>query len=361
MTSFGVLMTVYDRDLPPTSPIVVPAATYALVGVALVCFAATFVIFCLMRAIDSNANSIHINLALVLFIANLVFISAIDRPHPSLACKFAAILMHFFYLCSFSWLFVEALHLYRMITEVRNVNTGPMRFYYVLGYVVPAVIVCLAVGLHTDGYGENGSHCWFEIDVLFMWSFAAPIAVAASLNVVVFVLAMRASCTPDDKHVEPDHSYMRHGLYVLLILLPLLSVTWIFGLLSASEDMVAFHYIFALLTTAQGATLLVGYVICSRQTQFSLKYTLLKMQGKNADDSCLSGAPTRSSTVSRSALAYHAHDSSLDGDRHVAPHGISTTTSSTTSKSGPSFRSPKKTSSPAKAASINSPDGEFLN
>ena len=80
MTSFGVLMTVYDRDLPPTSPIVVPAATYALVSVALVCFALTFIVFCLMRGIDSNANSIHINLALVLFVANLVFIAAVDRP-----------------------------------------------------------------------------------------------------------------------------------------------------------------------------------------------------------------------------------------------------------------------------------------
>lgn len=51
-----------------------------------------------------------------------------------------AILLHFFYLCTFSWLFLEGLHLYRMISEVRDINYGPMRFYYLLGWGVPAFI-----------------------------------------------------------------------------------------------------------------------------------------------------------------------------------------------------------------------------
>lgn len=58
-------------------------------------------------------------------------------------CTVIAILLHFFYLCTFSWLFLEGLHVYRMISEVRDINYGPMRFYYLIGWGVPAFITGL--------------------------------------------------------------------------------------------------------------------------------------------------------------------------------------------------------------------------
>ena len=63
-------------------------------------------------------------------------------------CTVIAILLHFFYLCTFSWLFLEGLHVYRMLSEVRDVNYGPMRFYYLIGWGVPAFIT----GLHTNDF-----------------------------------------------------------------------------------------------------------------------------------------------------------------------------------------------------------------
>ena len=67
-------------------------------------------------------------------------------------------------------------HLYRRMTDVRDVNHGNMQSYYIVGYgtrvrslllrkstptflcflsVIPAVIVSLAVGLRTDAYGSD--------------------------------------------------------------------------------------------------------------------------------------------------------------------------------------------------------------
>lgn len=51
-----------------------------------------------------------------------------------------AILLHCFFLSTFAWLFVQGLHIYRMQTEARNVNFGAMRFYYAIGWGVPAII-----------------------------------------------------------------------------------------------------------------------------------------------------------------------------------------------------------------------------
>lgn len=37
-------------------------------------------------------------------------------------------------------MFVEGLHIYRMLTEMRNINQGHMRFYYAIGWGIPAII-----------------------------------------------------------------------------------------------------------------------------------------------------------------------------------------------------------------------------
>ena len=55
-------------------------------------------------------------------------------------CTVIAILLHFFYMCVFAWMFVEGLHIYRMLTEQRNINHGHMRFYYAIGWGFPAII-----------------------------------------------------------------------------------------------------------------------------------------------------------------------------------------------------------------------------
>lgn len=62
--------------------------------------------------------------------------------------------LHYLWLAAFAWMLVDALHLYRMLTEMRDINHGPMRFYYCIGYVLPAIVVSLAVGVRAHQYGN---------------------------------------------------------------------------------------------------------------------------------------------------------------------------------------------------------------
>ena len=70
------------------------------------------------------------------------------------ACKMTAMSLHYLWLSAFAWALVDSVHLYRMLTEMRDINHGPMRFYYTLGYGLPAIIVGLAVGVRADQYGN---------------------------------------------------------------------------------------------------------------------------------------------------------------------------------------------------------------
>lgn len=49
-------------------------------------------------------------------------------------CKLIAIVLHYFFSASFSWMFVEGLHMYRRLREKRNIDTGKMSFYYFMGW-----------------------------------------------------------------------------------------------------------------------------------------------------------------------------------------------------------------------------------
>lgn len=61
-------------------------------------------------------------------------------PSLQFLCTVVAILLHYFFMSTFAWMFVEGLHIYRMQTEQRNINYGAMRFYYAIGWGVPAII-----------------------------------------------------------------------------------------------------------------------------------------------------------------------------------------------------------------------------
>ena len=64
-----------------------------------------------------------------------------------------AMMLHYLWMSVFSWILVDALHVYRMLTEMRDVNHGGMRVYLAVGYGAPAVVVALSVGVRANQYG----------------------------------------------------------------------------------------------------------------------------------------------------------------------------------------------------------------
>uniref|UniRef100_A0A8C1NNH8 Cadherin, EGF LAG seven-pass G-type receptor 2 n=1 Tax=Cyprinus carpio TaxID=7962 RepID=A0A8C1NNH8_CYPCA len=226
MTSFAVLMDISRREILPVKLI-----TWSSVGVTLGFLFLTIVFLTCLRAASSNKTSIVINGSAALFTAHLVFILGINQ----FLCTVMAILLHFLWLCVFSWLFLEGLHVYRMLSELRDINYGPMRFYYLIGWGVPAFITGLAVGLDPEGYG-NPDFCWLSLYDTLVWSLAGPVAFVLSVSVhlcshKLYYLTKNISCA------------------VLL----LVTVTCLLALLSVNSDLILFHYLFAGFCCAQVA------------------------------------------------------------------------------------------------------------
>ncbi|XP_069797890.1 cadherin EGF LAG seven-pass G-type receptor 2 isoform X4 [Narcine bancroftii] len=138
MTSFAVLMDISRRENGEILPL--KLLTYSTVGVTLGALLLSFMVILLLRSLRSNQHSIIKNMVVALFLSELIFILGINQADNPFVCTVIAILLHFFYMCTFAWMLLEGLHIYRMLTEVRDINYGPMRFYYMIGWGVPAFI-----------------------------------------------------------------------------------------------------------------------------------------------------------------------------------------------------------------------------
>ncbi|KAK2494566.1 hypothetical protein MC885_008067 [Smutsia gigantea] len=320
MTSFAVLMDVSRRENGEILPL--KTLTYVALGVTLAALLLTFLFLAILRALRSNQHGIRRNLTAALGLAQLVFLLGINQADLPFACTVIAILLHFLYLCTFSWALLEALHLYRALTEVRDVNAGPMRFYYMLGWGVPAFITGLAVGLDPEGYG-NPDFCWLSIYDTLIWSFAGPVAFAVSMTVFLYILAARASCAARRQGFEKKGpvSGLRPSFAVLL----LLSATWLLALLSVNSDTLLFHYLFAACDCIQGPFIFLSYVVLSKEVRKALKFACSR---KPSPDPAL----TTKSTLTSS---YNCPSPYADG-RLYQPYGDSAGSLHSASRSGKS-------------------------
>ncbi|KAM6973322.1 cadherin EGF LAG seven-pass G-type receptor 1-like [Aplochiton taeniatus] len=285
MTSTAVLMDISKREHGEVLPLKV--VTYTTVSASLVALLVTFILLALLRKLRSNLHSIHKNLVASIFLSELVFLFGINRTENAFLCMLVAILLHYSYMCTFAWMFVEGLHIYRMLTEIRNINQGRMRFYYAIGWGFPAIITGLAVGLDPQGYG-NPDFCWLSVHDTLIWSIAGPIAIVVMVNVAIFFLAAKASCGQRQWTFEKSGAIS--ALRVAFLLLLLLSATWLLGLMAVNSNVITFHYLFAIFSCLQGVCIFFFHCIFDREVRLNLKDVFTGKKAAVEDSTAMRGA-----------------------------------------------------------------------
>ncbi|XP_035384301.1 cadherin EGF LAG seven-pass G-type receptor 1 isoform X3 [Electrophorus electricus] len=324
MTSFAVLMDISRREHGNVLPLKI--VTYTTVAASLLALLLTFLLLATLRKLRSNLHSIHKNLVAALFFSELVFLIGINQTDNPFVCTVIAILLHFFYMCTFAWMFVEGLHIYRMLTEMRNINHGHMRFYYAIGWGIPAVITGLAVGLDPQGYG-NPDFCWLSVHDTLIWSFAGPIAIVVLVNMVIFVMAAKASCGRRQRSFEKSGAIP--ALRMAFLLLLLISATWLLGLMAVNSDIMTFHYLFAAFSCLQGIFIFFFHCVLNKEVRKNLKSVFTGKKPLPEDSTT-----TRASLLTRSLNCNNTHTE--DGNLFRSAIGESTVSLESTIRSAKS-------------------------
>lgn len=83
-----------------------------------------------------------------------LFLSVTIKP-SQIACAVFAALLHFFFLAAFTWMFLEGVQLYIMLVEVFESEHSRRRYFYLVGYGVPALIVAVSAAVDYRSYGTD--------------------------------------------------------------------------------------------------------------------------------------------------------------------------------------------------------------
>ncbi|KAM9833543.1 adhesion G protein-coupled receptor L3 isoform 8-T12 [Syngnathus typhle] len=293
LTNFAVLMAHVDvKNTDPVHDILLDVITWVGILLSLVCLLVSLFTFCFFRGLQSDRNTIHKNLCLCLFIAESLFLIGINRADQPIACAVFAALLHFFFLAAFTWMFLEGVQLYILLVEVFESEHSRRRYFYLVGYGVPALVVAVSAAVDYRSYGTDRA-CWLRLDTYFIWSFIGPATLIIMLNVIFLGIALykmfhhTAILKPDSGCLDNIKSWVIGAIALLC----LLGLTWAFGLMYVNESTVVMAYLFTIFNSLQGMFIFIFHCVLQKKVR--------KEFGKCLRTHCCSGKSMESSIGSK--------------------------------------------------------------
>ncbi|XP_064605139.1 adhesion G protein-coupled receptor L3-like [Liolophura sinensis] len=275
LTHFAVLMDVQGVKVSDDHDMPLQLITYAGCIVSAVCLVISWLTFQFLRCLHGERNSIHKNLVFCLFVAEMLFLFGIDKTCNKILCAVLAGLMHYFFLASFTWMFLEGVHIVVMIVQVFDAAKSPLLWYYLAGYGIPLTIVSVSSGVNYEGYGTE-HYCWLSVDNLFIWSFAGPVAVILLVNATILTYAMSTVCKHSEYVIKEKtrSDSTRAWIQGALALEVLLGLTWVFGYFYINDKMVAMAYVFTVLNSLQGLFIFCFHCLLNNKVRKEYKRVL---------------------------------------------------------------------------------------
>ncbi|XP_053463059.1 adhesion G protein-coupled receptor L3 isoform X2 [Nycticebus coucang] len=289
LTNFAVLMAhVEVKHSDAVHDLLLDVITWVGILLSLVCLLICVFTFCFFRGLQSDRNTIHKNLCVSLFVAELLFLIGINQTDQPIACAVFAALLHFFFLAAFTWMFLEGVQLYIMLVEVFESEHSRRKYFYLVGYGMPALIVAVSAAVDYRSYGTD-KVCWLRLDTYFIWSFIGPATLIIMLNVIFLGIALykmfhhTAILKPESGCLDNIKSWVIGAIALLC----LLGLTWAFGLMYINENTVIMAYLFTIFNSLQGMFIFIFHCVLQKKVR--------KEYGKCLRTHCCSGNSTESS------------------------------------------------------------------
>ncbi|NXJ19314.1 AGRG6 protein, partial [Dicrurus megarhynchus] len=307
LTHFGVLMdlqrTVTQIDSQNTK--VLTFITYIGCGISAIFSAATLLTYIAFEKLRRDYPSkILMNLSTALLFLNLVFlldgwIASFDIDG---LCIAVAALLHFFLLATFTWMGLEAVHMY--IALVKVFNTYIRRYilkFCIIGWGLPALVIAIALASANtnashvygkelygrDANGQGGDDfCWIKNEVVFYVTCAGYFGIMFLMNVAMFIVVMVQICGRNGKRTNRSlKEEILRNLRSVVSLTFLLGMTWGFAFFAWGPLTLAFLYLFSIFNSLQGLFIFVFHCAMKENVQKQWRRHLCCGRFRLADNS----------------------------------------------------------------------------
>ncbi|XP_061644216.1 adhesion G-protein coupled receptor G4 [Phyllopteryx taeniolatus] len=267
LTHFAVLLDVYRA--PISEDHILSIISYIGCGISSIFLGITLLTYLGFEKLRRDYPSkILINLSAALLGLSMLFLldSWLSSFSNYSLCIVTAAALHYFLLASFTWMGLEAVHMYFALVKVFNTYVPA----YILklcavGWGVPLVIVSLVLAIDKDAYGDTldtkaaaESHstyqfCWLQNDVVFYVVVVAFVLLVLLCNTSVFVVVLlQIRQMGANKEPSTRSRSALQDLRAMASLTVLLGLSWLIGFFSFGPGRVAMMYLFTIFNTLQG-------------------------------------------------------------------------------------------------------------
>ncbi|XP_064860945.1 adhesion G-protein coupled receptor G2 isoform X2 [Oncorhynchus nerka] len=270
LTSFGVLLDISRTGITNhLQATILTYITYIGCGISAIFLSVTLLTYLAFGKLRKDIPSkILIQLCVALLFLNLVFlVDAWLALYPDAVglCISTAWFLHYFLLASFTWMGLEAVHMYLALVKVFNTYIKRyMLKFSLVGWGVPLLVVIVVIAVDKNNYGlvsygkysdnsPSDDFCWLKSNIAFYVSVVAYFCVIFLLNLSMFVVVMVQLCRI--KSQNPHNMRHRNGLQDLRSVVGitlLLGLTWGFAFFAWGPVNLAFMYLFAIFNAFQG-------------------------------------------------------------------------------------------------------------
>ncbi|XP_055268645.1 adhesion G protein-coupled receptor G3 [Moschus berezovskii] len=244
-------------------------------GASMIFLAFTIVLYAVLRFSrqrfkSEDAPKIHVSLSISLFLLNLAFFINVGRglKGSNAACWARGAVFHYFLLCAFTWMSLEAFHLYLLVIKVFNTYFG---HYFLklslVGWVLPALIV-IGTGI-ANSYGPYSIRdeknvttlelCWFHEKTALYVTVHGYFLVVFLFGAVILSLVSWKIFTLSSATAGKEKGQHWKGVLTLLGLSCLVGLPWGLALLTSLAPFTA--YVFALFTSLQGVFIFCWFIV----------------------------------------------------------------------------------------------------
>nr|XP_048718402.1 adhesion G-protein coupled receptor G2 isoform X10 [Caretta caretta] len=283
LTSFGVLLDLSRNiTLPPIQTLVLTFITYIGCGLSAIFLSVTLVTYIAFEKIRRDYPSkILIQLCAALLLLNLAFLldSWIALYNIRGLCITVAVFLHYFLLVSFTWMGLEAFHMYLALVKVFNtyVRKYILKFC-IVGWGVPLLVVGIVLAITPNNYGlgsygkfPNGSpdeFCWINNNIVFYITVVGYFCMIFLLNVSMFIVVLIQLCRiKKKKQLGTQRKTSIQDLRSVAGLTFLLGITWGFAFFAWGPVNLIFMYLFAIFNTLQGFFIFIFYCVAKENVR----------------------------------------------------------------------------------------------
>ncbi|KAM8866594.1 adhesion G-protein coupled receptor D1 isoform 2-T2 [Synchiropus picturatus] len=276
LTNFAILMQVVPLKLTAGHKVALSTIGYIGCSISIFCLAITLVTFAVLSSVSTIRNQryhIHANLSFAILVAEILLLISASFDPGTLPCKVMAVLLHFFFLSAFAWMLVEGLHLYSMVVKVFGSEDSKHFYYYGIGWGSPLVICIVSVTSALDSYGEV-DNCWLSLKNGAIWAFVAPalFVIVVNIGILISVTRIISRISGENYKVHGDANAVKLTAKAVAVLLPILGISWIFGVLAVNHHSLPFLYIFAIFNSLQGFFVFLFHCLLNSEVRAAFKH-----------------------------------------------------------------------------------------